>query len=256
MKKLSLIFVFLLSMGVILTSCKKDDDDDKENVSTEESAEVLSNALSSSSAGVYSQVGLFNAAIAGAPAVTEKSLQSEICDFSDNQTHKLEFNGPQRQFSYSFSYEYGFQCTGGVIPTSFYYNYSGTGNYNGPYLKTNDQRSGDWVVTALLPTDAYYIVNGTSLNVGNIEFISADENTDSKTINSTTNFVFTDLNVDKTTGEVVSGTGEFTISGTVPQGVPFNHSGNLAFSGDKQVSATINSDTYNINLQSGEVTKQ
>lgn len=95
--------------------------------------------------------------------------------------------------------------------------------------------------------DGPLVLNGT-VNLALTTKIKAT----SKTRSESYNFVFKDIKLDPNTGEITSGSATFATKGTNAKG-SWDCQGTIEFLGNKKAKITINSASYTVNLETGQI---
>jgi hypothetical protein len=110
-------------------------------------------------------------------------------------------------------------------------------------MSSDDSSSGGFVLTGLAPAAPAYVLNTTYTRDGSqVSKIARNYSFTSKLIIKSTN-----INVDKTSFKILSGTATVTVSGASSSGKSFNFNGTITFNGDNKATLVLNSGaSYNI----------
>ena len=232
----------MLSVSLLAVSCRKEDDSTKDDViTTDDAADITTNAVASASYGIQSSVS------SASQTATEKNVYTTTPSISCGQTYPNSFTASQTTNTYSYNYNingtYQMTCTSLGLPSTFIYTLNMQGNYDTPRMSSNDTSQGNLVFTGLAPSSTNAIVNGNFTRNGNQ--VSKVQN--QRTFTSTTQINLTDLTINKSTAKILSGTGTATISVT-SSGVTKNFTGNITFNGNGVATLLINGVSYTINL--------
>jgi len=131
----------------------------------------------------------------------------------------------------------------GIIPSQLAFNFTGSGSYDGVRLSSKDNSQGSFTLTGLPPTSSQYLFSSTYTRAGTTTSKIARQYTFTSNIKITSS----NIAVDKTTQQIVSGTAAVTIAATSTSGKTFNFNGTVTFLGNKKATIVLNSGvTYNI----------
>ncbi len=151
------------------------------------------------------------------------------------------------KYYYTVTY-YGSKI-GGSAP-KFSFNYTAPGSFSGSSMFSEDQQNCNYSVTGMEPATQYLTMNGNGHDGGNqlSEFYK---------INFSTGMTFYlhDVEVDKNTTIIKSGTATIHITCTQVGGSGSTYSGTLTFKGNRQASLLLDTLTYGINLSTGAISK-
>ncbi len=127
-----------------------------------------------------------------------------------------------------------------------------TGSFNGPRLSFTNSGTTNYVIAGLTPQATSHVFNGVYKGSGSYKF-KAD------TTNSGTASIYINvknLMISKTGNNITGGTAVVMITGTSTKKSTFTYNGTLTFVNAFSASLALNGINYNIDLVTGEVTKQ
>jgi hypothetical protein len=228
--------VTVLCTAIILTSlsfssCKKDNAKNTAaasgTVTEQDAARATIDAVDPTTGGMVSQL---NSSVA---VFTTATIPCSVK--KDTTITGSSISGVTPSFTYSLSWNYLFDCSA----QSLTFNFSGNSSYSGVILSSSGTSSGGFVMTGLLPDTSQYTFNTTYTRTGTTSL-----NTGKKvTFTSDVEITSSNIIIDKTTQEIVSGSATVTVSGASTTGNSYNFAGTITFSGDKKGSLVLNSGT-------------
>lgn len=245
MKKIRLLLVTGLFLGILFTSCEKDDENNIV-MSNDEAAEIIANSLSSSSYGFTSQV---EDAAELADSIYQEGKKAKKNMKSVNADSTFTITSPPDSritYEYTVSYSYGIQMNG--IKPEFFFNFTTTGEYMAPRTTSSNQSQGAFIITNLTVGYNNYLLNGSCSRTGS-QTVKVDIE---REFSSTINFVMEDISINKTSYEILGGSAEVTITGT-SNNASFDMQGSIVFNGNKSATLTINGIVYEIDLENTEL---
>lgn len=248
MKTRSLRFIpILLTAAMIVIGCD-DDIETTETVTSDEAADMAASALAVSSAGLVLTVE-------NSTSVTDLAVDESTggriaaCGYSkDSVFTKSNAPGSVITYTYSFEYSYSLSCSVDE-PSSLTAGMYSSGEFDGTRLASANTSTADLVVAALDDTQTTYSVNGVYSREGS--FQSKVRNLNSGT--NTVTFTVDEIRVDKTTKEILSGTADLTITGTVTGKGTFVFDATITFNGNNIATLVINGTSYSVNLLTGDL---
>ncbi|MEL6537492.1 MAG: hypothetical protein AAFQ98_18870 [Bacteroidota bacterium] len=246
---------FLL-VTVLLWSCNPvtevEPGEETDAISNEEVAEVVGAGLAEEDQGLTTTVTTSTAMAIQAQGRPSTGGKTEICGVLTDTT--LMFTNPaasRATYAYTFEYETMLNCANGFIPQSFDTEMTYTGSFNGPRYTSENSGEGDMSISNILPDEGNFVVNGTWDRGGSYTSKVREQ----RMITSTTDFTLSDVQVDKGSYEILSGSATVHIVGEVSTGEPFDLTATVTFLGNKQGEVTLGDETFLIDLESGEVTQ-
>ncbi|HSQ76131.1 MAG TPA: hypothetical protein VLT13_11270 [Bacteroidota bacterium] len=243
--KTSLFVPLLVFASVLLFGCKKEDSITdplaSANVSTDDAADALASALGDGSAtsGLTTQLEEL-ASVAGGGALGKVDASASVL----MDTVLTRSRTGTYSFNYTFRYSYGL-----VSANQFSFAYSMKGVYDTPKMSSDDSASAALQVSNLLSCQTYS-VTGLYNRYGT----QASKLRNKLTFRSTITAAITDLQIDKNTKRVTSGTATMTMYGQSSAGNAFSFTATVTFLGNQQGTLVINGKTYTLNLTLGEAT--
>ncbi len=245
MKTITKSIAFLLFAGSLFFACSENNDKDSEtNDTSAEVADYIASSLTSENSGLIIEM---DNSIALAATVALENIKSLTTDtiFSNDST--IIFSKDDNDY-YSYYYEldtdYGFIKESG--PTySFYYNSVLEGIYNGQYMNSVEDRTGNWILSGFEASADYYSLNGEIVRNG-----SSTHN--DITITSESTIIASDIDYDKETLEIISGTLTWNISGNLNDTI-FIYTVTIIFNEDQTANITIDNVVYKLDLETGDI---
>jgi hypothetical protein len=156
-------------------------------------------------------------------------------DTKDTTITQSSASGLVPSYAYSLSWNYTFDCTA----NEFTFNFSGSSNYDGVKMSSTDSSTGSFVLTGILPTATDYTLNTSYERKGSQTYkVGADNSFTSDLKITSSNIV-----VDKTSEQIVSGSAAVTITGASTSGKTFSFTGTITFLGSKKATLVLNSGT-------------
>lgn len=212
-----------------------------------EAAEVIASYLATDQGGTSSQLTAFNNLMQSAPSFSKRT---SVCDFQKDTTVESSYSGALIEYDYSYNYVYGFNCNYYGIPENLSFDFSGALQYSGTKITFTDELTGQWIITGIYPTSENYIVNGTIERSGSntIKIL-----TTSVTTITSSEQVYKNININKETGEIVSGSGAITLSGQTNSGDSFSFSASVTFPGDGTAIISLQDNSFEVDLENGDV---
>ena len=154
----------------------------------------------------------------------------------DSSIVKSSAPGATPSYDYNLSWTYSLDCAG-IVPNRLTLSFTGTGNYDGPAISSNDKSTGGYVLTGLGAANTNYTLGINYARTGTTVSKVFGKNT----FTSSIKIVSTNLLVDKTTREITSGTATITIVATSTSGAAYNFTGTITFLGNKKATIVLNS---------------
>lgn len=217
----------------ILFSCNRID-----NIEIEESdvVEIIETALQSNSGGPTSDIENT------VQYIDSSASSGGLCDTMYNETLSRNFQGTKIQANYSSTFSYQMSCNNLNIPQTATFSIATNTNYSTNRITGTGNSTFNGSLTGLEFAASSIIFNGNYSRTGTQELAIQER----KNISSTLNFSLSDIDINKPTFIIQSGSGTFSFIGTV-QGTTFNYSGNITFNGNQNATLIINGNSYSIN---------
>ncbi|MEM6725579.1 MAG: hypothetical protein AAF598_16175 [Bacteroidota bacterium] len=234
-KSSSILFLFTL---LTLTACQNDEEVDM-HLSNEEAVEIVEESLKSETYGVSAQVEATTKS-----AEAEATALTPACGIQFDSTFSVANDpGAVRTYSYTVNYGYELACTG-PIPNTFSVSLSTLGSYNTPRISSNDQSDLSATISNLL-TGSEFLYDSNATRIGTQSFTV---NNNTRAFSSRLNLTLINLSIDKTTYEIMGGTGTFDLTGSNTNGNAFSFTGDIVFIGNGAATLTINDVSYDIQI--------
>lgn len=229
-------FFTLLALTLFLASCTAEDEmpqDDSVEMTEEEALEIIESALIEETEGVAKEAQEVET------AAETYALQSN-CGLSGDTTYSYTLDRPNASGTYIVNWTWKLICEGN-LPSILEFDRSIQGQYQTPRMESDDVATSNWSVNHLLAGD-YYLLNGSYSRTGMQETnFQVTKNFDTELEMS-----IIDLAVDKDTGEILSGTGTFALTGSSSAGTTVEHNGSIEFLGNQEATVNINGTIYTI----------
>lgn len=222
------IAMLLLAGGLTICvySCKKDNASAPSATVTEaDAAELTTDAIVPANAGLVLQVN---------SSVTVYKTVTLTCGAQkDSSITKSSVSGAVPSYNYSLAWNYLLNCT----TSQFTAGLSGSSSYDGPRMSSSDNSTGSLVLGGLQPSATAYTLNTSYTRNGSQTSKIGNSNT------FTSKLVITSSNMmlDKTTLQILSGTASVAITGSSTSGKSFSFSGTVTFQGSNKATLVLNS---------------
>ncbi len=118
---------------------------------------------------------------------------------------------------------------------SFTFGFTGHTTYAGSLISSNDSSNGGFVVTGLAESAPNYVLSSNYVRNGSQQSYIGNKNSFTSVINISSS----NINIDKTTEEILSGTATASISGSSTSGKSFSYSGTINFLGNQAATLTM-----------------
>lgn len=233
---LSMFMAAVLTLG--LSSCTKNNESQTDStVTVDDAADAVTQAVSPESAGMVAQT------TTAARMVTTSTLSCGL--EKDSSISGQNAPGSTITYSYALNWNSNLSCNGNM-PQQFQFNFSGKSSYDAPRMSSNDSSNAQFTATGLEPSATQYIFNQTYSRNGS----QVSKVRNKRSFTSTINITSSNITVNKSTGEIISGAATVTVSGAGSGGDSFNYTGTLTFLGNKQATLVLgNGNTYSIQWQ-------
>ncbi|MCR9174152.1 MAG: hypothetical protein NXI10_16765 [bacterium] len=232
--KSTLVLTVLLG-SALLTSCSKDEP--AKEVTEEDAVELIEGSLQASTGGLDETVAKYSEDL-----VTE-FVPNDNCGESYDTTYNFSYSGAISQADYTMTWGYVLNCNG-FVPSTADLSAMASGTYSTNRMTSNDNTDASLTVSGLEPSNEELNFNGSLQREGN-QTITINSNT--REITSTITVTLTDVQVDKSSYEILSGTGTALVNAS--NGTDsFSFNGSIVFNGGGSATLTLNGNTYTINL--------
>lgn len=213
---------------VTVSACKKDSSNSSAAVTEADAAELTTDAIIPANGGMTIQAS--SSVTLYASASTKLSCGVK----KDTTISGASAQGFVPSYKYSLNWNYQLECD--VNPQTFTFNFTGSSSYVGVLMTSDDSSTGTFVVSTT-PSAADYTVNTSYERKGTQTSKVGQQNSFTSDLKITSANVM----IDKTTNEIVSGTGTVSITGATTGGRSFSFGGTIKFLGNKTGSITLNS---------------
>jgi hypothetical protein len=231
----------LITAGIALniSSCKKDNTNNNNNggkgtvaastnVTEADAAQFAVDAITPTSGGIIDQVN---------SAASLYKTGPLSCGVQKDTTFiKKSAAGATPTFNLNFGWNYTLNCTG-TTPNQVTYNFTGSGNYSESLMSGSHQSNGQFILNGFGSDSAHYTLTAAYTRVG----------TDTSKVVSTSQYAFssilnlqsTNIAIDKTSLEIISGSAIVTVVATASNGKKFTYGGVLTFLGNKKATLVV-----------------
>lgn len=235
------LFIMLFVMA-FTTSCDRKGDDTpvvEMTISEEDAVDVIEGALTMDTEGLVSEL---EDAAEVADKYAEKTF-NEPCGVTFDSTFTVVESNAFITASYSNHLEWTVYCNNVEIPVNLDFSRESQGTYETTRMESADASSSAWNLDNLI-LGTSYVLNGTYNRSGSQTSKVRNENS----LTSAIQMTITNLNVNKGTRRIESGTADLTISGTSSTGQSFSFDAEVIFQGNGAAVVVVNGNSYNIDL--------
>jgi hypothetical protein len=233
-KNAILIFSAAFFIGGI-SSCNKDASTATPATTTvteAEAAEAVTDAVVPQSSGLTAQVS---------DATVMASSSFYTCGLAyDSAITRSSVAGASTTYSLNLAWNWKLSCAN---PASFAASFKGSSTYTATRMSSSDSSNGSFTITGIEPSNTAYTFNSSYTRQGSQQSKIGNKNsfTSTITVNSS------NIQVNKTTQQIVSGTATVSISGASSSGKSFSFNGTITFNGGKTATLVISGGgTYTI----------
>jgi len=212
----------ILTVFILFSSCKKAEEI-IENVSEEEAVEVVSNSISSESGGLTQQIEASTAIVN-----SYSDQKNGYCGLSfDSTINIVNPSGSIITYQYNFQWDWMINCNGMQVPESIVFSYETNGEYDAPRMSAEDSGSQSFELLGLELSSNYWTYNGSYEREGYCQSKIGQK----RSFSSKITFEAMNVQVDKTTGKIWSGTANITFEAKTSEGKTFSYDGVITFTG-------------------------
>jgi hypothetical protein len=238
-------WLFIAVMG-LAAACN--DDEQKNSITSDEAASIVAVSLASNGVNSISSTSAEYTSDASDGNIGGRVATCGLTDALNFSIASDEGVTP----SYSFDYKYAFElkCEGD-LPSSLTVGL----NYSGDFYSTAHSISCTGLANLQLdglhsdaPTfgmNGEYKYNGT--------FVDKQKN---QSVSSNIEMTLADISINKTSNQITTGKGTYSISGSVPSKGSFKYSGEITFLGAGQAEVSVNGVVYVTDINVGTATKK
>ncbi len=229
--------VFIVLTFILCYSACDDPEEVVMTLSESEAVEIIEIALQSNSGALTSNIEDV------AAQMREALTSGEVCDTLYNEEILKNHEGNLLMASYTTNISYQLECNNLSVPQSATFTSSTDASYNTNRITNISSSTFNGLASSLQPMAAAMSINGNYNSTGTQDISGSNP----KSVNSTFIADLTNIEVNKVSIEVFSGTGTFSLTGT-SNGESFDYSGDLLFNTDGTATLTINGTVYEIDL--------
>lgn len=235
----SKLFSYLFLCSFLLFSACNNNDTDPENTITDEDArEVIESSFTFGTQGLTD--GIFGAALV-ATIYSTKGGNNDFCGVAFDSTLTINISRPVVTANYSTSFGWTVNCNNVMIPQSLDFERTASGSYETDRSSANNQVSSSWTISNLAGGDNWAF-NGTYMSSG--MFISKVGNQNQW--NNTFSLSLNQVEVSKSTYQIVSGGGSFSLLLSDGEGNSRNFEGTITFLGNAMATITLNGTSFDV----------
>ena len=250
MKRIALI-LFVTSLA--LTSCNKEEDNQTTTANTQpteaDAVAIIEESLSKENGGEAQEIELQLQSLestlmpppVGGPGSGMAAGNLE-CNVPFDTTLTYAISGSATG-SFTHNWTFLLNCQG-PMPVSLNVDVDYEGSFTGPNIERQVNGNRQRVWTGLPPEETAFVLNGTGMRYGTRTHNFGAGNTFTWTLNKSV----TDLTIDKSTHQILSGTATLEGDLIVSNGNNYEFDATLVFNGDGTATLTINGNEYIIDL--------
>ncbi len=228
------IIIICAVLGLICSSCAQDNSESTpQGITEEKAAGIIENAVSQESQGLTAQFKQVTVFTEGLSLKLLKSYSSDtslntLCGLSNDSSTIIEYSGPNRSASYEISWQWTIKCTDTNIISGISFLCSGTGNYDGPKLTSDNELSFNFDLDNLFFGD-HYMLEGNYINEGTYHFKEEEEQI---SYTSILEFACDDIIINKKTKSFAGGYAMVSLTGRTSEENSFKYKGTMIFNTD------------------------
>ncbi len=241
---LKLIPSLFISASLLVIGCGKNQMGESDPAITDDdAADVVAASIggSSSSDGLAAQLKLA-AELGSGPVAPNAPSNSDGITF-DTTIVRQAF-GLGYRFSYTYYISYVFSNFGNTLDVS----YAMKGVYDLPRISSNDSANAVLNLNHIIDSNPTLTVNGSYLRLGSQQFKVRDQ----LSITSQITMSLTNVEVDKITKLIQSGTATVTIAAQASNGRSFSRTGTITFDGNQRATLLFGARRWILDLVRGE----
>lgn len=232
MKKVTIAAsVLTLSAALIFTACNKQATsatstaNKNSDISTSDVTEAMTQAVSGSTSGMATQ--------SQQAASLAASVSLPCGGTKDSTISGSSPAGSLFTWSYDLNYSRTNICSGGS-PSQCNTTITGSSSYSVLVMSSNDSTNAQITVGGLQSSATNYVLNETYTRTGTIQSLIGNQHSFASTLTITS----TNINISKSTNQVVSGSATVQFTGTA-SGSTVSHTANITFLGNNQASLVL-----------------
>ena len=224
------MFLVALAVGMLtLGSCRKKE----KEITADDAADAVTYAMEASSGGTAEM-------LKDCAVEADNTVSALGCGGTFDTTVVYSHSGTVTA-NYSFNRSYTVACTAG-IPSSFACVGDFSGSFDASRMSSSNSGTNNWTLTGVTGS-SNWIFNGSVSHNGT----HTSKVRNKYTFTTTLNISLSNVQVSKTTYEIVSGSGSVSVSCTV-DGNTYDFTGSVTYNGDGTATLVIDGNTYSITL--------
>jgi hypothetical protein len=193
-------------------------------VTEADAAEAVTDAVVPQSAGLTAQVS---------DATVMASSSYYTCGLAyDSSITRANVSGASVTYTLNLAWNWKLSC---ASPASFTAAFKGSSNYSAIRMSSSDSSNGSFTITGIEPSNTAYTFNSSYTRQGSQQSKIGNKNSFTSTITVTSSNIL----VNKTTQQIVSGSAAVNIAGASSSGKSFSFSGTITFNGGKTATLVI-----------------
>lgn len=235
-----------LSAGMVLAlftlaSCDNKDDGTQVTVQQQDTADAISNSVTSETGGLARTMSQAVTYAADEDVFTDSPALA--CGSTYTASYNDSYNGALYSFDYSVDRTTSLVCTDGM-PAHLAFSGQFHGTYDTPRMSSDDSSTTSLIITGIGPQPNVATFNGTYVRNGS-------QHSKIRQMNSFTSIIeltLHDVKVNKTTRNIASGSADFTFQGQGTGGASFSYTGTITFNGNGTATLVFNGNSFTIEL--------
>lgn len=223
--------VAILFLGIMVSGCKKE----TKEITSDDAADVVSYALQSSSGGSAQMMQDYS---------VDADEQSDIvpCGGTFDTTVSFSHAGTIVA-NYAFVRHYTLTCAN-AIPSSFSCSGTYNGSFDAPRMSSSNSGTNTWTISGLPASNSTWTFEGSLNRQGT----HTSKVRNKYTFTSDLAVTLANVQVDKSTYQIVSGSGNISLSCSVDGGGTYNFTGSIVYNTNGTATLVINGNSYSITL--------
>lgn len=208
------------------------------NFTNDEASEIVSSSLT------YGTGGMAYSAEDLAKEMEGSLSLSEICDSTFVFAYDFDYSNTRYEAAFGVDLSYTIECNQFMVPTTASVTSDLEGSYATQRVEGEDEATFTGSISGLNPAESNFTLIGSYSRTGGQKVTVREE----KSVTSTMQVDLTSMTISKTSYEILSGAGTYSINGTY-NGEAFSFSGNFTFDGGGAVTIYVNGEAYTIDLK-------
>lgn len=232
----------LAVFAFLFVACEEEDDTvELVTITVDDAAELVAASLAINTYGAVNNMNY----------VSDQIIELIDCNESESNTRTDTETSVGGNITASFTIleSYSRACVGDE--ESITYDFSLDQTTTSERLDTDHMIAGLWTITGAETSSSSLIYNGSYSRGGSWTYNLEENHVD----NTTTSFVYNEVEANKDDGVIFAGTSTFTLTGTSTVYEPYDYEGDVVFQTNNICIATFSSgEQYEIDLNTGDVT--